>query len=205
MSSFLDPFGIFESIGLFSNPYGDAKNALSDTDGKTYKAIEEQALKYYEPYMQAGATALPTVMDEYAMLINDPGSFWASLGSGFTESPGYQYQYNEAMNASNQAAAAGGMAGTQSHQQYSSAVASDLAAQGYTNYMDDMMMLYKMGLVGMEDLNKMGYDANVAMATSMGNLSTSMAKMAYGAAAMKNRATMAAMAALAEAIPDSIF
>ena len=158
-------------MGYFGNPAQAVEKALRD--------VEEQAYKYYGPDIEAAAMALPTVMDEYAMLINEPGNFWAELGAGFEESPGYEYQYNTAMNASNNAAASGGMSGTQAHQQYSSAVASDLAAQEYNNYMNNMKWAYSMGLSGMQDINKMGYTANTAMATSMGNLAASLAKAGF--------------------------
>jgi len=47
---------------------------------------------------------------------NDPDGLYSKLGQGYKESPGYQFKLKQAMMAGDNAAAAGGMAGTPQHQ-----------------------------------------------------------------------------------------
>ncbi len=147
-------------MGLFNNP-ADAAMQQSDK-------LQSTIAPYYDPWINAGRTALPTVMGQYSQLINDPASIYNMLGAGFESSPGYQYNYDQSMNGINQAAAAGGMLGSPSHQQQAGTQASALANQDYYNYMGGMQNLYGTGLSGMQGINQMGYNASDAMGSMLG-------------------------------------
>jgi len=138
------------------NPYSASSGYLS--------GMGQQSLPYYQPYMQAGAAALPALMGQYSQLMTNPGSVNQMLGSGFEQSPGYQFQYDQAMNAANSAAAAGGMAGSPAAQQNASTVAQQMANQDYYNYLKNVTGLYGAGLSGMGNINQMGYQANTGYA-----------------------------------------
>lgn len=114
---------------------------------------------YYDPYMDAGLAALGILGPEYSKLISDPAAMMAFLGEGFEQSPGYQYQYDTAMNAANTAAAAGGQLGGTAHQENAAKQATNLANQDYYNSLNNTTGLYKTGLSGMGDINQMGYMA----------------------------------------------
>jgi hypothetical protein len=119
---------------------------------------------YYEPYIETGLAAQEELWDEYMKLISNPQVVYDMLAGGFEQSPGYEWQYDQAMNAANNAAAAGGMSGTPAHMTNASTIAQNTAAQDYYNYLDRMFGLYGMGMGGMSDFNKMGYQASDALA-----------------------------------------
>lgn len=134
---------------------------------------------YYQPYIDAGQQSLSTLMGQYNNLLNDPGAVMNNAAKGFNQSPGYQFQYNQAMNASNGAAAAGGFLGTSNHQGDASARASNLANQDYYNYMGNALNMYNTGLSGMGGINQMGYGASNELAQSLAANLQSQAGMAY--------------------------
>jgi hypothetical protein len=169
----LNPFS-----GLFKNPADSAMPYMSNIPGMI-KPI-------YDPYMDAGKQSLATLMGQYGSLINDPNKIMNMLSSGYKQSPGYQFQMNQGMNAANNAAAAGGMIGTPSHQNQSASIASNLANQDFMNYLGSMMGLYDKGLGGMGEINKMGYGASNEYGNTLGNNQLNMANMAYLGRANQN-------------------
>lgn len=158
--------------------------------GPNFKNPADSALPYmqnipgmvkpiYDPYMNAGQSSLATLMAQYGSLVNDPNKIMNMLGSGYKQSPGYQFQMNQGMNAANNAAAAGGMIGTGAHQNDSAAIASNLANKDYMDYLGSMMGLYSQGLGGLGQINQMGYGASNEYGNTLGNNQMNMANMAY--------------------------
>ena len=91
--------------GLFApwdNPFSGSMDYLNQIPGTI--------TPYYNPYIQAGGRSLNTLENTYNQLLQNPGQTMNQIGSGFQASPGYQYNVQQATNAANQAAAAGGMA-----------------------------------------------------------------------------------------------
>ena len=82
------------------------------------------------------------------------------------------------MNASNQAASAGGMLGTPSHTQQSMGVAQGLASQDYWNYYNQNASLYNQGLTGTQGQFDTGFNATNQKQGAMGNLYGSQANLA---------------------------
>jgi hypothetical protein len=163
----------------------------------SYEDVENMLMQYFGGYIEEGDVALQTLAEQYTMLLNDPAAMQAMLGAGFEESPGYQYQYEQAMNAANQSAAAGGMLGTPAHAQQSMGTASGLAQQDYANYYNRNANLYGQGLSTATGINQMGYQANAAMAGGMGNYmgSTMTADYKMQASQMDALASLLGMAA----------
>lgn len=194
--------------GLFggnNNPY--------DAASKYYNQIPSRMLPYYQPYMNAGQGALNQlqgqygnllgnyqgVQGQYNQLMNDPDAFLAKIGSGYQKSPGFDWQMNQGMNAANNAAAAGGMAGSPQHQQQAATMAEGLANQDYYNYMNHALGLYNTGLQGnanlygaglsgLQGLNQMGYNAANEYGQDIGNYLMNQGNMAYAGQAAQNQA-----------------
>lgn len=142
---------------------------------------------YYQPYINAGSSSLNQLMGQYTNLLTNPSMMLNNIGSGYTQSPGYQSQYNQAMNASNQSAAAGGMLGTPENQQQSAQMATDLANQDYWNYMNHALGLYQTGLSGEQGINQMGYGASNELANSLANNLQSEAGLTYAGQSEQNK------------------
>lgn len=162
------------------NPFswGEEDNSMGDV--QDYLAQMEPMLhQYYDPYINNGQQAMGTLNEQYAMLLNDPAAMQAMLGSGYEQSPGYQYQYDTAMNAGNQAAAAGGMLGTPAHDTQMMGTAQGLASQDYWKYYGNNQNLYNQGLSGTQDMFNTGYNASNQMAGGMGSMYGNQANLAY--------------------------
>lgn len=168
---------------LFPSPSSAATSAVSQQD------VQNLINQYYAPYSEAGARALPTLEEQYMMLLNDPAAVNQMLASGFQTSPGYQFQMDQAMMAANQANAAGGMAGTPAHQQQAMGYATGLANQDYYNYLNQMTGLYNTGLSTAGNINQMGYNANAASANLMSDYLAALMGLEYASQASQNRAT----------------
>lgn len=184
--SFWDPFGVVDKgmnalgLGSKNNPANSAQKYLDKVPG-TIKP-------YYDPYIQAGQQALPELQEQFQMLMKNPELLMQHLGGAYQQSPGYKFQYDQGMNAIENAAAAGGMTGTPQHQQQAGQMATGLANQDYYNFLDRIMGMYGQGLSGMGGINQQGYDASNELAQSLANTLLSQGNLAYAGKANQNNA-----------------
>lgn len=160
------------------NPYEAAAGEMGQIPGMLEK--------YFAPYLQAGQWALPRLYSQYGALMEDPGAKMAQLASGFQESPGYEFQKQQALGAGERAAAAGGMLGTPAEQQQAQQTAGQLANQDYYNYLNHVMNLYQQGLGGTAGLGQMGFGAASGLGEDLASIMQAQAQLAaaqqqYGA------------------------
>lgn len=142
---------------------------------------------YYNPYIGAGQSAMGNLQSQYGTMINDPASINAKLGAGYQQSPGYQFKLHQALMAGDNAAAAGGMAGSPMHQQNNMSVANGIASQDFNDYMHRVLGLYGQGIEGEQGMNAMGYNASNELGQSVGNAYLSQANMAAQGANSQNQ------------------
>jgi hypothetical protein len=162
-----------------NNPYKGA--------GKFYNKIPGAVSPYYNPWIQAGQGALGNLQGQYGELMNDPNGFIGKLGAGYQQSPGFKWQLNQGMNAANNAAAAGGMAGSPQHQQQASEMAEGLANQDYYNYLNKVLGAYGTGLQGEQGIAGMGYGAGDQMARIMADMYSQQAQLKFAGNAAQNQ------------------
>lgn len=197
--------GLAGMLGGGQNPY--------DAASQYYNQIPGRMQPYYQPYINAGQGAMGQLQDQYGKMIgnyggiqdkynqmmNDPNGFLAKIGSGYQQSPGFQWQMSQGMNAANNAAASGGMAGSPQHQQQAAGMAEGLANQDYYNYMNHALGafntglsgnagLYGEGIQGLQGLNQMGYNASNEYGQDMGNYLMNQGNMAFSGQAAQNQA-----------------
>jgi hypothetical protein len=134
---------------------------------------------YLDPYASAGRNALGPLQQQYMQLMNNPGGMMNQMGAGFQQSPGYQFNVNQATNAANRAAQAGGMVGSPQEQQSLASNVSGLANQDYYNYLNKAMGLYGQGLQGEQGMANMGLQAGTTMANNLAQALMSQSNMAY--------------------------
>jgi hypothetical protein len=142
---------------------------------------------YYNPYIQAGQQALPQLQQQFGMLTNNPGAVMNKIGSGFQQSPGYNWQVKQSMNAANNAAAAGGMLGSPAEQQSAATAVNGLANQDYYNYLNHGMNMYDTGLQGLQGMNQMGFNASTGLANNLANVMQSQANLSYAGQSNQNQ------------------
>ncbi len=121
--------------------------------------IPTQLKPYYQPYLDAGTQAIPKLETQYNNLLTNPGDVFNTMGQSFQQSPGFDFAMQQALQSSNQAAAAGGMAGSPEHEQENQTVATGLANQDYYNYMNHVTGLYNEGLHGEQEMMHQGLGA----------------------------------------------
>lgn len=170
MADWYNPFSWLSGPD-YDNPADAAKPYLDKIPG----AVQP----YYQPYMDAGNRALPTLEQQYNMLINDPAGVMNNIGSGYTASPGYDYEVSEATNASNNAAAAGGYLGSPAQQKSLAGDISGIASQDYYKYLNDALSQYHSGLQGLSGINDMGYKANMGYSNVLSDTYNTEANLAY--------------------------
>lgn len=187
----LQNFGIASGIGglgaglmgLFgggaSNPY--------DSASKYFDKIPGTISPYFQPYINAGQGAMGQLQDQYGKLINDPAAMMGKIGQGYQQSPGFDWQMKQGMNAANNAAAAGGMAGSPQHQQQAATMATGLANQDYYNYLSRALGMYNTGLSGLSGINQMGYNASDQLAGGLANSLMNQGNLAYSGQAAQNQ------------------
>lgn len=150
---------------------GDAQNYMAN--------MEPMLHDQYDEWIDYGKRAMSPLEEQMMMLTQNPAQVQSMLGSSYQQSPGYQYQYDQAMNGANQAAAAGGMLGTNAHQQQASNIATGEANQDYWNYYNQNANLYNTGLNGLQQQLNTGYNATNQLAGGLGSLYGNQAQMAY--------------------------
>lgn len=155
-----------------------------------FDQIEGRISPYYNPYVSAGAKSLPELQKIYAEMYGDPSAFMKKIGAGFKESPGYQYNVDQATKAANAAAAASGMLGTPAEQAELAKTVHGLADQDFNTYMDRALGVHGRGVGGLENINNMGYRASDTMANNIANILAQKGNLAYSGAANQNLQNM---------------
>ncbi len=169
--------------GLFG---GGGKDPYDAAKGY-YDKIPGTISPYFNPYIDAGRSALSQTQGQFGNLINDPSGMYNKIAGGYHQSPGFQWQMGQGMNAAGNAAASGGMAGSPQHQQQAATMAEGLANQDFQNYMSQALGLYGTGLSGMQNINQMGYNASDQLAGGLANNLQNQGNMAFAGQAAKNQ------------------
>lgn len=185
--------GNFLSAGTLGAGKG-LKNLLGG-NAKNPADVASQNLSNLPPFLQMlfqnignrGEQSAGTLMDQYNKLINDPSSILSSLGKNYQQSPGYQFNKDQALSAASNAAAAGGMLGSPAHQQNAMDVATNLASKDYNDYLKNALGLFGTGLGGLEGFNQKGFQATEDFAKMIQDYFNSNAQLAYEGQAAKNQ------------------
>jgi hypothetical protein len=180
--------GLMGAAGGAMNLFGNKKRSAAPMNAANpyLNSIPGQVNPYYAPYMNAGNDALNKTKSEYDKLIGDPNAMYDKFAGGYKESPGYKSRMEEAMRAITNSQAAGGMAGSMQHQQYSADKALDLHSKDFEDYLNHVMGLYGAGLSGESGIEKQGFEANTDYANMLANITGQKASMAYGAKNQEN-------------------
>jgi hypothetical protein len=138
------------------NPADAAMPYLNQIPGKT--------IPYMQPYFEAGKGAINPLQDQYSQLLNDPGGHMNKIGESYQQSPGFKFALEQALAASKNASAAGGMSGTPQDQFQQMQTATGLANQDYNNWMTNALGQYNQGLSGEQGLAQMGQTSGQSIA-----------------------------------------
>lgn len=171
----------------YNEPTLSSKNPARAAMGQLNRN-EDVLNKYYSPYMRQGQQIDPELMQHYTQMFSNPGQFFSQLGSGYKESPGYQFSLQQALGAGNNAAAAGGLLGTPSHQQANMGVAEGLANKDYEDYINHIMQTMGMGLQGAQGFSNRGFESGTGLGSALANNNATKAGYLYSGQAAQNAA-----------------
>jgi len=159
-----------------------------DQAAKYYDRIPGEGHKYYDPYIESGNRARGNLEGQYGEMTNDPGALMARLMKGYKESPGFNFEKKQGLDSIENAAASGGMMGTQGHQQQAGDLATQLSSRDSGDYLKNAMGLYGRGIEGEEGMNKMGFEGSDKLAEMLSRALMSRGNLAYqGQAGENNR------------------
>lgn len=170
-------------LGNMFSPWENPAEAASPYLGQ----IPSTIAPYYDPYIQGGGQQFGNYMGQANKLTNNPGQMVNEIGSNYQQSPGFEFQMQQALQGGTNAAAAGGYAGTPQHQQYAMQTANDIASQDYNKYMQDALRMYGLGFQGLGQQSQMGYGASNEMAQSLMSALMTQAQLEYEAANAENQ------------------
>lgn len=163
----------------YSNPSDAAMPYLNQIPGATSQ--------YMMPYYNDGRQVMPQLQGQYNQLTSNPGGKLNDIGQNFQQSPGFNFALQRALQGSNHAAAAGGMAGSPQNQEQNMQIATDMANQDYNNWMRNSLGLYGMGLSGDQDIAHMGFGAGKDMSDMIAHTLAQQANLAYAGKQNENQ------------------
>lgn len=181
--NYFNDFGAIGSgIGsLFAqNPANAANQYYNQVPGALNQA--------YGPYMGYGPWAGGQLQGQIGNLLSNPGGFINQIGAGYQQSPGFQWQLNQALQAGNQAAGAGGMAGSPMAQQNAMTTATGLANQNYQQYMQNALGAYGLGFGGAQNMYGTGAQLAGQYGSDMASSLMNQGNLAYAGAINQNQA-----------------
>lgn len=180
----------FSGVGAIASGIGDLFSSNpADAASQYYNQIPNELKDIYSPYINNGNSAYSnlnkymnygtgagsTLNQQFQQLAQNPTFMMNKIGSTYQQSPGYQWNVNQALGAANRAAAAGGMAGSPMEQQQLASTVTGLANQDYYNYLNHGLNQFNTGLQGLLNMYNTGagigqniYDTGASMANSYG-------------------------------------
>lgn len=168
------------ALGAATSGIGSILSGRSNKQAqRTLQRTGQQLQQTYQPYIDYGQQAMPTLQEQYSKLLNNPQDIWNQLGEGYEQSPGYKLMMEEGLNGINNARAAGGSLGTNAHQFDSAELLSGLAGKDYYNYMEHLLGLYGTGLEGTQNQFNVGANAAQSLGGNLAGLNNSKAQLQY--------------------------
>lgn len=189
----------FASLGLLGSKPNPAKEA-----NKYLSQVPEAVKPYYEPYAEQGMQAYQQAGTQYDKLVNDPQGFFNEIMAGYKPSTGYDYKANKLMQTAQNAAAAGGFAGTEADQRQQAELINSLLGEDMYQYINSIMGLYGTGLQGLQNMGNTGYQASTGYGDIIGNTLGSQASLGYQGAAQNLSDQRGLQSALIKALPQLI-
>lgn len=152
--------------------------------------IPGMATQQLNPYIQQGQTAGTAALGTYGQMAQDPADFVNQLMAGYTPSKGFQFKKNEALQAMQNSANAGGFAGTRQDQLQQGELADALASQDMYNWLSQVLGVQGTGLAGQQGFANQGFEANKSLTDILGSVLGSQAGLAFQGQSQSNKNMM---------------
>lgn len=175
-------------IGDFVGDLFGGNNAGHQAMGY-YNQIPDILKQYLKPYADRGNAVYPSLQQHTDQLLNDPSGLLNHLSQGYQSSPGYQFQVNQAQQASNRASSAKGMLGSPMQQQQMAGTVNGLAQQDFNQYLSHVLGLYNQGLNSEQGIYNSGANASHSLGENLSNALMSQGNLAYSNATNQNQSS----------------
>lgn len=153
---------------------------------KYLNQIGPMAEQRLNPYVQRGNEAGNNLYGQYQNLTNNPGDLYNQLMSGYSHSKGFETRQQNALQAQQNSAAAGGYAGTPEDQRRQAEISDALLGADMDTYFRNVSGLYNTGLEGQQGFEKEGYNSNYELTNLLANLLSQRAGIETANAKSKN-------------------
>jgi len=170
-SSIGDAVGGLFGMGSSSDPFKDAS--------KQYTKYADQAASYQNPFYQSGKRSIPQYED-WLKGMSDPSEFINNLMGGYSTSPYSQYEQDQSMRASNNAASASGLTGSTPYQLQAQENASNLANKDMEQWLSHVLGINTEYGQGLNTNINRGQQAGNQLSGIYSNLGSQMGNAAYG-------------------------
>lgn len=174
-------------MGFFDSLFGTGKSNAANAAMPYLNQIPGQSGQYLQPYYETGKAALPELQGQYQQLLGSPGDKLNQIGESFHESPGLKFAIQQALQGGDNAAAAGGMAGSPEHQQHNMELATNLGNQDYYNWLGGATGLYEQGLQGEQGLAHGGFNAGNSLADMIAQTLAQQGNLAFQGQRQQNQ------------------
>lgn len=168
-------FPFYKDPGKAANPYLDA--------------IERDSISRFKPYTDNSSIG-PGLTDQYGRMASDPVGSMEAIRGQYKQGAGHKRALYDAMMAGDNAAAAGGMAGTPMHQNQRMEDIAGINDQYERAWTRDAMDNQRYGMQGQQGMFDRSMDANRYLNETTGDLNYSRAKMGMNNAQQGNRMKM---------------
>jgi hypothetical protein len=177
--------------GMFGSGLGGFLGGMFGDSGKPYDKAMEQYQKYMQmgqgvqqPYLDAGKQGLGNYQ-EWLDKQKDPSGFINGLMGNYQESPYAHMMQQQAMNAGNNSASAGGMIGSSALMQQQMQNAGQIASGDMNQWLQNVLGINTQYGEGQKDLKNGGQQSANALTDMYNNMGKQMGDAAYGKEAGK--------------------
>lgn len=178
--------GLGQFLGGIAGLFGKKQKNPADVANQYLNKIPGAINPYYQPYINAGQNAQNALLPQLSQMFGNGGDFLNKIGAGYKQSPGYQFKLDQALQAAGNANAAGGLLGSNQHQQQAGQLANDIASQDYYDYINHVLGVIGAGQQGLEGINQQGYNASTGYGQELGNTLAGQAAYGYAGQAGQN-------------------
>lgn len=172
---------------MFGFGGGQSYDNPADSAMPYLNAVPGTVTPYYNPYIKLGQGAARVSAPVYYKRITNPQGAYDDIMSGYTESPEYQYNYDQAMKEQQGAAARGGYTGTPYDQQQEAETATGLLSRDQQQYYNNVLGMQNSGLEGANHYFDTGYTASNTLAQLLGGNLAAQAGLAYQGTAFEDQ------------------
>jgi hypothetical protein len=160
--------GLGPAAGGLMGLFGGGNKNPADAGMSYLNQIPGALQPYYQPWINGGQNAMNQTQGVYGQMTQDPNAYYDKIASGYKQSPGYQARLQAGLQATGNAAAAGGMAGSNQHQFEAAEKANDIQGQDFQNYLNQVLGINNTGLQGNENALNRGYNASTGYGNALG-------------------------------------